>query len=331
MTNTIYRFRVSIQDLPSPDFLLHIFVQHDQPPKYLELLDKIKLHSKTEITNTNEYYMVIEKDNVFKYKFKDDLGLQHAFKSITDKDKLEIKLMRQVPLVKPIFTRRPSAIEEDEQMYCPTRKDSGISLEQEMEELRKEEEPDRARKLPALSHIITTELWSSNSLPSPPTQQMTHSSSSSSSFYSSGSNHNNNHYQQKQLAPIHAYHPVRFGQKPLSPPLSASSPSSPYSNNIHSNHPLLPTKNKLSHKRTRGSTSHQSQFICEHVIDTLTGKTCCQAFRRSYDLSRHQTIHLENRPLCYCHECGKKFTRLDALRRHERIQGHTNNNNNNNK
>lgn len=39
--------------------------------------------------------MVIEKDNVFKYKFKDDLGLQHAFKSITDKDKLEIKLMRQ--------------------------------------------------------------------------------------------------------------------------------------------------------------------------------------------------------------------------------------------
>lgn len=241
-------------------------------------------------------------------------------------------------MVKPIFTRRPSAIEEDEQMYCPTRKDSGISLEQEMEELRKEEEPDRARQLPALSHIITTELWSSNSLPSPPTH------SSSSSFYINSKSpiklpglssiiidHNNNHYQQKQLAPIHAYHPVRFDQKPLSPPLSASSPSSPYSNNVHSNHTLLPTKNKLSHKRTRGSTSHQSQFICEHVIDTLTGKTCCQAFRRSYDLSRHQTIHLKNRPLCYCHDCGKKFTRLDALRRHERIQGHTNNNNNNNK
>lgn len=65
MTNNIYRFRyflllkkktclfihnfffrVSIQDLPLPDFLLHIFVQHDQPPKYIDLLDKIKLYSK---------------------------------------------------------------------------------------------------------------------------------------------------------------------------------------------------------------------------------------------------------------------------------------------
>lgn len=38
--------RVNIQDLQLPDFLLHIFVQHDQPPKYLDLLNKIKQYSK---------------------------------------------------------------------------------------------------------------------------------------------------------------------------------------------------------------------------------------------------------------------------------------------
>ncbi|GAA5810130.1 hypothetical protein MFLAVUS_003549 [Mucor flavus] len=324
MTNNIYRFRVSIQDLPLPDFILHIFVQHDQPPKYLDLLDKIKLYSKSEITNLNDYYMVIEKDQIFKYKFKDDIGLQNAFSSITDQDVLEIKMIREVyhdnvPLVKPVFTKRPTSYtEEEDQMYLPSRKDSGISLEQEMEELKKEE-PNKSRKLPALSHIITTELWNTSSLPSPPTPQHV-------SFYTKSPiklpglssiidpNHHNQ-YQQKQLAPIHAYHhPVRFDQKPLSPPLSAS-PRSPY----HSQ-PLVTAKTK----RSRTSSAHPSQFICEHIIDTITGKTCCQAFRRSYDLSRHQTIHLKNRPLCYCHDCGKKFTRLDALRRHERIQGHNN-------
>ncbi|KAI8874719.1 hypothetical protein K501DRAFT_199008, partial [Backusella circina FSU 941] len=65
-------------------------------------------------------------------------------------------------------------------------------------------------------------------------------------------------------------------------------------------------------------------FICEYVVDPSTEKICCQTFQRSYDLSRHQNIHLKNRPFCQCHQCGKKFTRLDALRRHERIQGHSN-------
>lgn len=64
------------------------------------------------------------------------------------------------------------------------------------------------------------------------------------------------------------------------------------------------------------------QFVCEKVTDQ--GNVCGQTFRRSYDLSRHQTIHLKNRPYCHCQQCGKKFTRMDALRRHERVQGHGN-------
>ncbi|KAI8334120.1 hypothetical protein BD560DRAFT_414697 [Blakeslea trispora] len=76
----------------------------------------------------------------------------------------------------------------------------------------------------------------------------------------------------------------------------------------------------LRKRRKRASVELQSMFLCEHPI----GRDICgQTFRRSYDLSRHQTIHLKNRPFCYCHQCGKKFTRMDALRRHERVQSHS--------
>ncbi|SAM08817.1 hypothetical protein [Absidia glauca] len=64
----------------------------------------------------------------------------------------------------------------------------------------------------------------------------------------------------------------------------------------------------------------QHHFVCDHM--TARGHICGQTFRRSYDLSRHQTIHLKNRPFCTCQQCGKKFTRTDALQRHQRVQGH---------
>lgn len=173
----------------------------------------------------------------------------------------------------------------------PIRKDSGISSEQDLIKFNTTyNNNNNKRRLPALSNIITAPPvhWS----PAAITANNSSSTKLPSLSYVLDS---------PQLAPIH--------MSPLSPVSASASPSCSLT---------APTIYK---KRTRGgSVPHQTQFICEHIDST--GKTCCQAFRRSYDLSRHQSIHMKNRPLCYCRACGKKFTRLDALRRHERIQGH---------
>lgn len=134
-------------------------------------------------------------------------------------------------------------------------------------------------------------------------------------------------------------HPLEI-RRPSTAPLPSPPPISPFRggptlpaiSSITSTMTLLdpqlaPIQN--NNKRSRSSVSstqhsHNIQqqnavFVCEHETN---GKVCGQTFRRSYDLSRHQTIHLENRPFCYCEKCGRRFTRMDALRRHERVQGH---------
>lgn len=37
---------------------------------------------------------MIKRDDIYKFKFNDDSGLTNAFNSITERDRLEIKLMK---------------------------------------------------------------------------------------------------------------------------------------------------------------------------------------------------------------------------------------------
>ncbi|ORE15815.1 hypothetical protein BCV71DRAFT_27702 [Rhizopus microsporus] len=240
------------------------------------------------------------------------------------------KSMDQVPVIKPTVLRWTPTIfpanvkpnnNDDDDNYTDDRKDSGISLDEPLRKKQRVMSADHPRKLPDPSstspllssrknshafidtyslHPLDVKRRPSTAPSSPPLSPYLLTLPAISSITSQ-----HDLEQKQQLAPI-AYHPHRASFNEI----------------------ILrkePEEAKPTAKRTRHSTSsiHTSTglFLCEHVSDK--GKLCGQTFRRSYDLSRHQTIHLENRPFCYCNVCGKRFTRMDALRRHERVQGHS--------
>ncbi|KAG0735807.1 hypothetical protein G6F62_010827 [Rhizopus arrhizus] len=133
--------------------------------------------------------------------------------------------------------------------------------------------------------------------------------------------------------PTYHYHRKDSGISLSDEPLDIKKPSNPInlprlSTIIESIPPFYPSPYCKKRRMTSPTLllPNETPFTCQHVMDPATGRVCRQAFRRSYDLSRHQMIHLKNRPFFYCSDCDRKFTRLDALRRHERIQGHSCNN-----
>ncbi|ORZ03322.1 hypothetical protein BCR43DRAFT_483136 [Syncephalastrum racemosum] len=168
---------------------------------------------------------------------------------------------------------------------------------------------DALIKLPAITSLT--------SIPNPTTQLAPihpHHDQHQHQYHPSHSHHHHHHHQQTT--------PRTSSISSISS-VSSSFPS-PTSSTVSSTQQQQATQaNKRRHSSKDRVARVPGQFLCEHVIDVASGRICGQTFRRSYDLSRHQTIHLKDRPFCFCAQCGKKFTRMDALRRHERVQGHT--------
>ncbi|KAI7866233.1 hypothetical protein BDF14DRAFT_1882745 [Spinellus fusiger] len=331
---------------------LHLCVYQNKPPQLYELSNKIQQF--THDINMEEYAMMIDKpkDQGQKMLLTDDTVLQNALSLLGEQDRLEITLCSKQSLV-PFTSRERSNSHDSNESHLPwitsrvqdhretlaishgsylNRKDSGISLS---EPICKRQKIPSSRKLPELSspllpyhsthfmekspriHPLDNQRTSLSPPPPSPIVSLRNASPTLSpaislpaiSFITSVSEPLD-----FQLAPIRHSQPhdpvVSPARYPLSPPTSVSSPVS-----------LMPLM--FNHQEKRTLATHSSsigQFVCDRVIEA--GKICNQAFRRSYDLTRHQTTHLQNRPYCYCHQCGKKFTRLDALRRHERVQGH---------
>ncbi|EIM21596.1 hypothetical protein WALSEDRAFT_18648 [Wallemia mellicola CBS 633.66] len=61
------------------------------------------------------------------------------------------------------------------------------------------------------------------------------------------------------------------------------------------------------------------QANCQSTSREFKCSICDQQFSRNYDLKRHQNIHLLIKS--YTCNCGKTFSRKDALKRHLLIKG----------
>ncbi|KAI9022985.1 hypothetical protein CLU79DRAFT_815268, partial [Phycomyces nitens] len=215
----------------------------------------------------------------------------------------------QVPIIKPTVLRWDPSCDSFNGTTAD-RKDSGVSIE-EPGGIRKKRvqsaDPILSRRtLPDLSFPPQARRQSSSFHPLDPQKPLTAPSSPDYSrtitlpAISSLTSTVDSAY--SHLAPIlpppTIYSPHQ-NQQCSSPPISVALAPTPPQN----------TPQQLSLPRHIRYSS-PGQFICEHPMG-ISGRVCGQTFRRSYDLSRHQTIHLKNRPLSRCHYCGKQFTRMD--------------------
>ncbi|KAI8052616.1 uncharacterized protein B0P05DRAFT_518444 [Gilbertella persicaria] len=316
MFKTIYRLRVFDQET-AQHHPIHLCGLKDKQPTFNDLVQKIQRITKT--THLDDYEVIFSSQNT-EILLKDDQSFQKVLRSLTlDQQRLDISLKskhkhsiikdlprlvenplmeQDIPVIKPTVLRwTPHHHHHHHEESEPYRKKQRTMMTKDHPRKLPEPTATTPPHLPLIRnsmlmdyplHPLDMKKPSTTPLSSPPSPRLSLTLPTLSSI--------------TQPCSLQ-----KFGSQHLAP--------------IRQSMPTKPSK------RTRasvGSTHHNhinsGVFLCEHAIGK--NRICGQTFRRSYDLSRHQTIHLENRPFCSCHQCGKKFTRMDALRRHERVQGH---------